>query len=432
MGTVNSLMDLARQSLAADQAALNVVSNNVANQNTAGYTRQVVNWQSRDSVTIGSYSVGQGVSVSSSSQRDRILEQRVQQQTQLVAHSSTLASALQQIEDIFSITSNSSSATSTALGSALDSFFNSLSALTARPADTTTRQGVLIAAKNVADAFNAASNQMTGIRSSLDQQVTSSVERINSLTTTIADLNQRISSTSPNADGGVLEDQRQQAISELSTYIGLNQLTTENNGITLTTTNGALLVSGNNSYAINIAPTGGVTHLVSALNGQDITKGLTGGSMGGLLEARDQSIPSFQASLDNLAFSLATQVNQVNNQGVDGLGYAGGDIFIVPPLSTGAAGQIQITSMDPNVIAASAIGEGSTGTRMPCSWRILLIRQLSPARLSGTSSLPFFPVLGTHQKTQHKATAHSRRCSHSSHRSVTHCPSFLWMRKRQA
>ena len=63
MGTLASLMDLARQSLMTNQAALNVTSNNVANQNTPGYTRQVVSWQTRDSVTIGGTTVGGGVSV---------------------------------------------------------------------------------------------------------------------------------------------------------------------------------------------------------------------------------------------------------------------------------------------------------------------------------------------------------------------------------
>src|SRR5947208_11843799 len=101
MGTLASLMDLARQSLMANQAALNVTSNNVANQNTPGYTRQIVSWETRDSVNIGGMTVGGGVSVGQSgiSQRDRILEQRLQHQTQVQAQSDTLDSAMQQIQD---------------------------------------------------------------------------------------------------------------------------------------------------------------------------------------------------------------------------------------------------------------------------------------------------------------------------------------------
>src|SRR5690348_8725957 len=85
MGTLTSLMNLSREALMADQEALNITANNVANQNTPGYTRQVANWQSVDLVTINGVSYGGGVSVSAVSQRDRILEQRVQQQTQVQA-----------------------------------------------------------------------------------------------------------------------------------------------------------------------------------------------------------------------------------------------------------------------------------------------------------------------------------------------------------
>ena len=82
MGTITSLMDIAQQALVADQEALNVTSNNVANQNTAGYTREVVNFQTVDAVTLSGGTFGSGVTASATSQRDRVLEQQVQQQTQ--------------------------------------------------------------------------------------------------------------------------------------------------------------------------------------------------------------------------------------------------------------------------------------------------------------------------------------------------------------
>jgi flagellar hook-associated protein 1 len=391
MGTVNSVMDLARQALAANQAALNVVSNNVANQNTPGYTRQVVNWESRDSVTIGAYTVGEGVSVGATgiSQRDRVLEQRLQQQTQTQAQSQSLAAALGEIEQVFGLSATSSSASSTALGSAMDSFSNALSSLTANPSDTTTRIAVLTSAKNLADAFNSASNQLAGISSDLDKQAASTVDTINSLTSTIAALNRQISSTSPNSDAGVLEDQRQQAIQQLSQYIGLNQITNESNGLTLTTTNGAVLVSGGQSNAIGTTLVGGQTHLLAGANGQDITSGLTGGSLGGILAARDQTIPAYQSSLDNLAYQLATQVNQVNSQGLDGNGNPGQALFSIPTSATGAASQIQLATTDPKAIAAAATGEGPTGNS-----NALLLSQISTSPIvSGQTPMDFFSTL---------------------------------------
>ena len=67
----------------------------------------------------------------------------------------------------------------------------------------------------------------------------------------IAALSLKIESTSPSADAGTLEDQRQQDLTQLSQYIGFDQTKTENNGLTLTTANGALLVSEGQSYALS-------------------------------------------------------------------------------------------------------------------------------------------------------------------------------------
>ena len=82
MGTITSLMDIAQQALMADQEALSVTGNNVANQNTPGYTREVVSFQTIDAVTLSGGSFGSGVTATETSQRDRVLEQQVQQQTQ--------------------------------------------------------------------------------------------------------------------------------------------------------------------------------------------------------------------------------------------------------------------------------------------------------------------------------------------------------------
>jgi flagellar hook-associated protein 1 FlgK len=361
MGTITSAMDIAQQALMAEQEALNVTANNVANQNTPGYTRQVVNFESIDSVTLSGASFGSGVTASATSQRDRVLEQQVQQQTQTQAQAGALESALEQVQNVFGLTSSNSSASSTALGTDINSFFNSLSALTSAPADTATRQSVLAAATSLAGDFNSASNQLSQLTSNLNQQVVSDVSQVNSLTTTIASLNSQITSLSPNADAGTLEDQRQLDIAKLSQLVGLDQISTEKNGITLTTSGGAVLVSGSNSFAVSTSQVGGTTHILAGVGGQDVTSNLTGGDLGGVLQARDQQIPSYQKALDSLAFAIGTQVNQTNATGIDANGNAGGPLFTLPAAQAGAAAQIQVATTDPNAIAAAGTGEGSAG-----------------------------------------------------------------------
>ena len=383
MGTLTSLIDMSAQSLMADQTALNVTANNVSNQDTPGYTREVVNWQPVDAVTINGseFYVTQNSGPSAISQRDRVLEQRVQQQTQVQSQSSALESALQQIQDVFGLSSTSESAISTALGSAMNSYYGALSQLSASPTDASVRQSVLSAANTLASTFNSSAQQLSQISSSLDQQVGTVVGQVNTLTATIATLNKQIASISPNQDAGTLEDQRQLAITQLSQYVGLNQITNEENGITLTTSDGALLVSGDQAYAMTTAPVSGTTHVFAGIAGQDVTSGLTGGMLGGVLQARDQELPPVATALDNLAYGMGTQTNLQNELGLDGNGNPGLALFTLSATASGAAASIQVTTSDPQAIAAAGVGEGSAG-----NGNALALADLSTANLVGTQT----------------------------------------------
>jgi flagellar hook-associated protein 1 len=361
MGTITSLIDIAQQALLADQEALNVTSNNVANQNTAGYTRKTVNFTPVDVVTLSGGTVGSGVIASETSQRDLVLERQVQQHAQIQAQSSALESALGQVQNIFGLSATNSSASSTALSTATNSFFSALSSLASDPSDTATRQSVLTAANTLASTFNGVASQLAQVSANLDQQASDDVKQVNTLTATIASLNAQITSQSPSGDAGALEDQRQLAITQLSQLVGLDQISTEQNGITLTTSGGAVLVSGSQSFALGAAKVGGVTHILGGVSGQDVTTDISGGDLGGVLEARDQKLPGYANSLDSFAFSLAIVVNQQNAQGVDGSGNPGAALFAIPPSQSGAAALIQVATTNPKAVAAAAPGEGSAG-----------------------------------------------------------------------
>ncbi len=251
---------------------------------------------------------------------------------------------------------------SSPIGSAINSFFSSLSALEGNPSDTSTRQAVLSAANALAGAFNDASNQISQISSSLNQQVSSDTSQINALTTSIASLNAQIASTTnTNGDAGTLEDQRQQDIAQLSQLVGLDQISTSQNGISLTTSGGAVLVSGSQSFAVSTTQVGGNTDVLAGDPPQDVTANLTGGDLGGALQARDQNLSTYSNALDNLAFSLATAVNQQNEQGVDSSGNPGQAIFSLPSTQAGAAAQITVSATSAAAVAAATSGEGSSG-----------------------------------------------------------------------
>ena len=361
MGTISSLLNLAQEALNADQAGLNVTANNVANQSTVGYTREVVNDTAQDSITINGISYGDGVIAgSATSVRDRVLEQRVEQQTQIQSQSATLQSALEQVESIFGITDSSTSSSLTQLGTTVDALFNSFTALASDPSGSATREAVLTAASNLASTLNQTSTQITETTNSLQTSAIQTVGEINPLLTQIASLNEKIATASPNTDAGVLEDQRQAAIAQLSTYVGLDQITTSLNGIDLTTTNGAPLVSSEVSYPLSTGVVSGALQIYGG-SGTNVTSGLTGGSLGGTLAALSTDLPTIENSIDTLAYSIATAVNTQNSAGLDATGAAGGDLFSIGTSSTGAAATIALATNDPNAVAAVGTGEGSTG-----------------------------------------------------------------------
>ena len=128
-------------------------------------------------------------------------------------------------------------------------------------------------------------------------------------------MNLQIESNSPDSDAGTLEDQRQQDLSQLSQLIGINQVTTENNGLSVTTTSGQLLVSEGQNFQLTTGTVNGVTDFF--LGGTDITSQLAsgGGQLGGYLTARDVDIPSALSSLDQLAYDISTAVNAAEQCG---------------------------------------------------------------------------------------------------------------------
>jgi flagellar hook-associated protein 1 FlgK len=358
MGTLSSLMDLSKSALQANQTALGITSKNVANQNVQGYTRETVSWQA-DVVSINGASVGTGPTAVS--QRDRVLEQRVQQQTQLSSAAAARQSALTQLQSIFSLSSSSSAAIATPLGSAIDSFYNSFSALANSPSNTSSRQAVLSAANALASAFQSTTRQVASTNDGLSQTAISVVGEVNGLTKTIATLNHQISTLSPNADAGTLEDQRQAAVAQLSQYIGLDQVKTESDGLTLSTSNGTVLVSGAQSFALSATTAGNNVQITGTGSSTDIAGSLAGGQLGGILSVQHNEIPALTNSLDQLAYAIGTAVNQQNTQGLDANGNPGQPIFALPATATGAASSIALAITNPSLIAATGTGEGATG-----------------------------------------------------------------------
>jgi flagellar hook-associated protein 1 FlgK len=386
MGTINSAFSIVKGALDADQQALNVMANNVANSNTPGYTRETPDWQENQPLNVGGISYGQGVSeTGSTSQRNRVLVARLDQQQQLSSASGARLTALNTLQALFTPDSGSASSTAGDIGSDITKFFTTFSSLEANPTNNADRQSVLSSAKTLAGDIANAAASLTSQRTALDQQTAGTASQVNALTSAIAQLNQQIQTSSPNADAGTLEDQRQYDLSQLSQLVGINQITTENNGLAITTTSGALLVSDEKSFQMTTGMVNGVTNFY--VNNANVTSQLAtgGGSLGGELTARDQDIPGALTSLDQLAYSISTAVNTQNNAGTDLDGKTGTvanplNIFSQPTVVAGSAATMSVVMTDPNQIAAAKFGAGTGTTPMPRRSPISTINRSSAQR----------------------------------------------------
>jgi flagellar hook-associated protein 1 FlgK len=362
MGTINSAFALIAQALEADQQGLSVVTNNVANANTPGYTRETPNWQENPPVEIAGIQYGSGATeTGATSVRDRVLEERLAQQQQAASASGTRLTALNTVQALFTPDSGSTSSQAGDIGSDITSFFSSFSSLEANPTNEALRQQVLSKATTLAGDVSNAAASLNAQQAALDQEASGVTSQVNALTGALAQLNLQIQATSPTGDAGTLEDQRQEDLSQLAQLVGINQVSTENNGLTITTTSGQLLVSEGSSFPLTTGSVGGITHFF--LGGSDVTAqlGTGGGELGGFLTVRDQDIPNALASLDQLAYSVSTQVNTLNNAGTDLAGDNGnaGNIFSQPAAVAGSAQAMSVVMTDPNHIAAAGLGQGT-------------------------------------------------------------------------
>jgi flagellar hook-associated protein 1 FlgK len=350
MGSLSASLNISLQSMLAEQGAIETTTNNIANVNTPGYSRQRPDLEETPPVTIGDLSFGTGVKLADvTSLRDSILDLRVNQETQQQGQLNSFISGGQQIQTLFNETSG------TGLQTPLTNFFNSLSELTTNPSDVTTRQNVITSAQNLTNAFNQTSQNLTTLQTNTDLAVQQSVTQINSLTSQIAQVNQQVvATTTTGGNAGPFEDQRQQLLNQLSNYVDISEVNSGNNGITVTTTSGAPLVVGNQSFQLTTQanPATGFQDVYS--NGKDITSQISGGELAGQIQIRDQEIPAIQNSLDTLAYNLSTKMNLQNQAGFDLNGVAGGDLFTPLAQVSGAASSIGLATTDPTKIAASA------------------------------------------------------------------------------
>ncbi len=360
MSSIFAGLGSAAEALAAQQFALEITQKNIANTNTAGYTRQRAAFtpaNPADPLDPSTGSIAPTVSVDS--YRDRFTEYRIVEEAQSNGEFEASSRALQQVESL--LNENNSQG----LQSSLSGFFNSFSSLANSPEDTSLRQQVLSGANVLTSEFHLLYDRIQTIQAAQDRAVADAVKDINSVTQQLAKLNTAVAAarTSNNGDESTLLDQRQQLLEKLSGLIDISYFETETGGLTVTTRQGIALVVADQNNTLQAGPAASGSLLRIQVEGQDITASIQSGSLGGVLKMRDTTLPGYLAKLDELAASLIARVNAQHAQGSDLTGTPGGDFFVpFNPGSggsmTGAAHAITVAITDAGKIAAAGLGSG--------------------------------------------------------------------------
>lgn len=358
MSNLSMALDVAIKSLMAQQGALETTSNNIANINTPGYSRQLPIFVQDPSVQLGDLWLGTGASLDRiQSVRDQVLERRLDAETQEMGRLDAYLGSMLQVEAEFNETAG------VGLEGELSGFFNALQDLSTNPSNLALRQAVISSGENLALAFRRTATSLGALQQRLDGSIAQSVEEINGLTSQIAELNRSIAGLEGTGrEDPALVDRRNLLIRELSELVDVSVIPADNS-LTVTTANGTPLVVTTQSLPLEarVDPSTGFNHIFS--QDVDITASITAGRLGGYFQARDQSTATVLADLDTLASDLANAFNAAHQAGFDLSGAAGGDFFVPPPVGgVGAAASFTVALSDPSLLAASADGTpGSNG-----------------------------------------------------------------------
>lgn len=321
-----SLISIGLSGLTASSAALNTIGNNMANVDTAGYSRQQVMTTSSAQQNIGVGFIGTGTTLSDVRRiYNSYLDTQLQSSTALDADTSAF---LGQVGSADTLLSNDA----TGISGTLKTFFTQMQSMSTKATDSGARAQLLTTANSLTSRFNSISSQLQAQNTSINTQLSSVADQVNTLASSIAKLNQQISEASATgATPNSMLDSRNEAVRQLNTLVGAKVI--DNNGsYDITIGSGQSLVSGTTANTLSVGPgASDPTQLGLTLSGPgfktDVTSVLSGGSIGGLLRYRSDVLQPAQNELGRVALVVSDQVNKQLNQGVDLNGDFGSNLF---------------------------------------------------------------------------------------------------------
>lgn len=327
---MTGILGTALSGLMAFQRSLDTTSHNIANVNTDGYSRQRVELSTRPAEFTGAGYIGQGVNIAMVSRSyDQFINNQLISSTSAFAETNTFSTLASQVDNM---TANDA----TGLSPTLKSFFNAVNELANDPSSIPVRQVMTSEAESLTQQFNTLSSQFENFRAQTTSKMQVTVDNINAFAESIAALNSQIITHSPTAVPNDLLDQRDALLIKLAEKISVSTIPQQDGSVSVFIGKGQALVLGVSAAKLSLAGSStDLFHKNVLINGQEISKQITGGELSGALKFRDEVLDPAQQQLGLVAAGVAIQFNAVHAAGFDLNGNAGTDLFGLgtPPLT---------------------------------------------------------------------------------------------------
>ena len=316
--SISSILNIAGSALSGNQTAIQTISNNIANVNTPGYSRQEAVLEEATPTPSSIGLVGNGVTVKQvKSYLDQNTQNSISAQNSNLQGQTVAGNYLTSIQGIFNEDNSN-------LSARITQFFNDWQTLSTDPTSTADKQTVASDGQNLSSAINGMYGDLTSLQTQANGDVTSAISDVNTALTSIASLNQEIAQSQVGtSEANDYIDQRNQLLQTLAGYMNITCVTGSNNMVTVLTSSGKGLVQGNTASQLTQVQnqqTGFTDVGLQGVSGNvvDITGETSGGSLGALISARDTTINGYISDLNGLAQSITQNVNYFNQMGNGG------------------------------------------------------------------------------------------------------------------
>ena len=333
--------------LSAAQRGIEVVSHNIANVNTPGYSRQRVELSAAfptvGTRALGPGAYGTGVEITGVRQlRDTLLDNAARGALSNQGSKEEIERAMSSIQHI-------AGSLDDGLSTDLSRLWSALSDVVANPQGITARSTALDAATRLAATLRSASASIEHLASDSATRLGGYVSQVNGLATQVASLNASILNvTSAGGTPNDFVDQRNVALEQLAKLTGGE--VRESMGSVDVTVGGAIVVSGVRSYAMTAS---GVPPVIM-VDGGAVT---AGGSIGALTDLATHGLDQLRQRLDLVANGLRDAMNTAHAGGTDLDGHPAIAFFT----GTGAANLAVNNNLGPRQLAASTSGKPADG-----------------------------------------------------------------------